>query len=419
MSDMDLNEVNRRVTEQVANWDDEDVAVRVENGYRPLHVTIGSKHPSTYYTQWVELTDDGTVHFPAPDNGFTSLNAEGTTVGTAVNTDEAVTLVVREVSRAVQVLQEMQARQVERDRPAVQPPVPDGALAEACTLWQGGRDVGSSPIRGAARVLSGVRHYFYADFIAAYDEQARTTPEVLPAGLALLRAVNAAPHRDADAWSAAVGLSARGFAGRGIKSKPDEDPQIERRLRSGQIEMPLWGVSLSPAVAAGFGTRFLFELVGGFPAVPAWVHSGDKAEEQELVTGGRYRVLSQEDRDGTTHVRLRWIGASGDLVGSDALLLAVLGATPGVVDSSLTRLVAAPQTETLELRLGGEDSATITRVPGADAVEVVRYWAAEPEFEARYDDEYSQWAASVAAARTTTVPADVESIVAAVVKGKN
>ena len=184
---------------------------------------------------------------------------------------------------------------------------------------------------------------------------------MLAAGVALLRAVNAAPHRDADAWSAAVGLPAGGFAGRGIKSKPDEDPQIEKRLATGQIEMPLWGVSLSPDVAAGFGTRFLFELVGDFPAVPAWKHSGIKDDEQELVTGGRYRVLSQEERDGTTHVRLQWFGASGDRVGSDPLLLAVLGAVPGVVHSSLTR--SAGQ-EVLELRLGGEDWATVTRDAG-------------------------------------------------------
>ena len=58
----------------------------------------------------------------------------GTTAGTVTSTEEAVTLVVREVSRAVRVLRQMQARQVERDRPAVQPPVPDDALAEACTF---------------------------------------------------------------------------------------------------------------------------------------------------------------------------------------------------------------------------------------------------------------------------------------------
>ena len=180
--------------------------------------------------------------------------------------------------------------------------------------------------------------------------------------------------------------------------------------------MPLWGVSLSPEVAAGFGTRFLFELVGDFPAVPAWKHSGIKDFEQELVTGGRYRVLSQEERDGTTHVRLQWFGASGDRVGSDPLLLSVLGVVPGVVHSSLTR--SAGQ-EVLELRLGGEDSATVTRVADADTVEVVRYWAWDSDWDARGDDEYSQWAAMRAASRTTTVPADVDAILAAVLKGRD
>jgi hypothetical protein len=210
-------------------------------------------------------------------------------------------------------------------------------------------------------------------------------------------------------------LPSGGFAGRGISSKPAEDPQIEARLQSGQIEMPLWGVSLSPDVAAGFGTRFLFELVGDFPAVPAWKHSGIKDFEQELVTGGRYRVLSQEDRDGTTHVRLRWIGASGDRVGSDPLLVAVLGGVPDVAHSSLTR---SARQEVLELRLGGEDSATVTRVPGAETVEVVRYWELDPDWDARGDDEYSQWAAMRKASRTTAVPAEVDSIVAAVLRGK-
>jgi hypothetical protein len=359
------------------------------------------------------------VQLPAPDDGFTSVNAKGTTVGTAATTEEAVTLVVREVSKAVRVLKERQARHLEWDRPAVQLPVPAAALAEACTLWQGGRNVGSSPVRAAARVLSGVDHYFRAGFITEYDRQARTTPEVLAAGVALLRAVNAAPHRDADAWSAAVGLPAGGFAGRGISSKPAEDPQIEARLATGRIEMPLWGVSLSPDVAAGFGTRFLFELVGDFPAVPAWKHSGIKDHEQELVTGGQYRVLSQEERDGTTHVRLKWYGASGDKAGSDPLLLAVLGAVPGIVDSQLTRSIAAPHAETLELRLGGEDSAEVTRVPGETSVKVVRYWQLDPDWAAKSDDEYSQWAAIRAASRTATVPADVESIVGAVLNGKN
>ncbi len=417
---MDMAEVRDRVAVEVAGWDDEDVAVCVEETARyPVHMTVSSKHPTTYYNQWVELAEDGTVHLPAPDDGFTSVGAKGTTAGRATSTEEAVALVVGEVSDAVRRLRKLQAPHVHRGRSGPQPPVPDVVLAEACTLWQGGRDVGSSPVRAAARVLSGVDHYFRADFIIDYDRQARTTPDALGAGIALLRAVNAASHLDADGWNARAGLPPRGFAGRSIASKPAEDPQIEKQLRTRQIEMPLWGVSLSPAVAADFGTRFLFELDGGFPAVPAWVHSGIKAEEQELVTGGRYRVLSQEERDGTTHVRLRWIGASGDRVGSDPLLLAVLAGAPGVVHSSLTRSIVTPHAETLELRLGGEDSAQVTRVPGADTVKVIRYWELDPGWDAKSDDEYSQWAAMRAASRTTTVPAEVDSIVAAVLRGKD
>lgn len=415
MSAIDPEETRRHVTERLADWDDEDVAVREETALHPLHVTVSSKHPDTYYTQWIDLTEQGTVELPAPDDGFTSVGAKGRAAGTATSTEEAVNLVVREVANAVSVLKKLRAQHLQWDRPGTQPPVGDDALTEACTLWQGGRDVGSSPVRAAARVLSGVRHYFHADFITAYNEQARTTQEVLAAGITLLRAVNAAPHRDAGAWAASVGLPAGGFAGRGISSKPAEDPQIEKRLATGQIEMPLWGVSLSPEVAAGFGTRFLFELVGDFPAVPAGKHSWIKQFEQELVTGGRYRVLSQEECDGTTRVRLQWFGASGDRVGSDPLLLAVLAAVPGVVHSSLKRSAGK---DVLELRLGREDWATVTRTPGSETVKVVRYWAWDSDWDARGDDEYSQWAAMRAASRTTMVPADVESIVTAALTGK-
>ena len=83
MNAMDVDEIRRSVTAAVKEWDDEDVAVRVETARHPLHVTVSSRHPSTYYNQWVELTDDGTVHLPAPDDGFTSLSAKGTTAGTA------------------------------------------------------------------------------------------------------------------------------------------------------------------------------------------------------------------------------------------------------------------------------------------------------------------------------------------------
>ncbi|WP_100500816.1 hypothetical protein [Geodermatophilus chilensis] len=410
---MDLEGVRQQVIAHVGKHDDEDVAVRVALG-EDLHVAISSRDPLTYYTQFVHVRSDGTVERPTTDDGFT-LDMEKTTVGKAATPAEAVDLVVREVEAAVDWLREKQARAAEWARPSQQPAVSAEDLAGACALWQGGQNVGSSPIRAAARVLTGVHHYFRAEFITGYETAARSQRETLDAGIALLRAVNAAPHLEADGWNTWTGLPPRAFAGRGIGAKPDEDPQIERHLRTRQIEMPLWGVSLSREVADGFGTRFLFELVGPFPAVPARALSGTKAEEQELVTGGRYKVLSQEQCGETTHVRLRWIGASGDRVGSDDVLLAALGAVPGVLHSSLTRSAGS---ELLELRLGDEDSATVTRSAGSDEVEVVRYWAPEPGWAAKGDDPYTQAAAIRAASRRTTVPADVDAIAAAALKGK-
>ena len=410
---MDLESVRQQVLARVGKHDDKDVAVRVELG-EDMHLTISSRNPLTYFTQFIRLRSDGTVELPTPDDGFT-LDLKSRTVGTAATPAEAVDLVVGEAEQAVDRLREKQPRAAERARPSRQPAVSAEDLAEACALWQGGQNGGSSPIRGAARVLTGIRHYFRAEFITGYETAARSQRETLDAGIALLRAVNAAPHLDADGWNVQVGLPLRTFAGRGIRSKPDEDPQIERQLRTGRIEMPLWGVSLSREVADSFGTRFLFELVGAFPAVPAWIASDLKAEEQELVTGGRYKVVSQEQRGETTHVRLRWIGASGDRVGADELLLAALGAVPGLVHSSLTRSAGS---EELELRLGGENWATVTRSSGSNQVEVVRYWAPDPDWGAKGDDVYAHDAAIRAASRRTTVQADVDAIVAAVLKGK-
>ena len=45
MNAIDFDEVRRQVTERAAGWDDEDVAVRVERGRHPLHVTVSSRHP--------------------------------------------------------------------------------------------------------------------------------------------------------------------------------------------------------------------------------------------------------------------------------------------------------------------------------------------------------------------------------------
>lgn len=179
------------------------------------------------------------------------------------------------------------------------------SIEEACTAWQGGRDIGSSPIRGGARVLTGVRHYFDADFIRKFDTDAAENELTLAYALTLLEAVNRAPALDAAGWARNTGVTAT-WCGRGIASGQQDD-QIVASLSSGSITMPLWGLSLDRKVAESYGTRFLFQLTGPFPAVPVWVHSGIKAHERELVAGGRYEVLSVIDEGATSMVDLRWV----------------------------------------------------------------------------------------------------------------
>jgi hypothetical protein len=184
-------------------------------------------------------------------------------------------------------------------------------LAEACASWQGGRDIGSSLLRGAARVLTGIPHYFTADFITGYEEKARSTPAALDEAGVLLRALALAPHRTADEWCTDAGLPHTGFAGRGLEQNPTKDHQIAAALASGHITMPLWGLSLSPAVAVSFGSndlRWIFEIVGPFPAIAAWQHSGIKEDEQELICGGRYSVQSLANENQFTRAQLIYDG---------------------------------------------------------------------------------------------------------------
>lgn len=184
-----------------------------------------------------------------------------------------------------------------------------GDLAEACRVWQSGRDGGSSRLRGAARVLTGIDHYFQSAFISDHEREAQADPRTMAHGRTLLEAVAASTSRDADAWCAHTSLPPSGFAGRGLKPKPDDD-QIVAALTTGEITMPLWGVSLNRAVAESFGTRFLLEIEGPFQGVAAWIESGVETEQKELITGGRYEVVTQRTDDGGigTHVTLRQIG---------------------------------------------------------------------------------------------------------------
>jgi hypothetical protein len=180
-------------------------------------------------------------------------------------------------------------------------------LAQASEAWQGGRDIGSSPIRAAARVLTGTRHYFEAPFIDEYESAAAANPEVLDYARTLLTALASSPNRNASGWAAELGI-ASDWVGRGIKSGAQDD-QIVATLATRQLFMPLWGASLDKGVAEGFGSRFIFEPLGSFPAIPAWAHSGIKPEERELILGGRYSIIDEVDADAgpeCTRIRLKF-----------------------------------------------------------------------------------------------------------------
>lgn len=412
---MDLEEAARLIAERVNGKDSVDVGVKVEivpAGW--LNVHVHSRNPVTWFHAGVDLHTDGRVSLPPSDDGCTPLGTPHTLVRTATSVAEAVDLVVAQAEASISSLEQRIDQALQRQLPCEQPPVNPDDLADACELWQGGRDVGSSLVRGAARALTGIDHYFRADFIARQERSARAKADALRAAIALLRGVNAAERRDADGWYQLAGLSGPGFIGRGIESKPQDD-QIVKQLEYGHLNMPLWGVSLSREVAEGFGTRFLFEIVGAFPAVPAWLASGIKDEEQELITGGKYRVLSIREDSGTSHVRLQWVGASGDRVGSDDVLLGVLGALPGVWKSELQRSASVSGEVVLTARLEGYGNwATVSRRPDRDDVEVVRYWEPAPDPDAKDDSPYTEYAAMLEASRQMTVPADVDAIVAAI-----
>lgn len=412
---MDLEEAERRIAERVAGLTSENVGV--ETSRRPqadeLSVHVWCRHPIAYWNAWVKLRADGTVELPEPDDGCTVPGHPAKPAGNAVTLDEAVDLVVAETEKLVAETRGLVEGQLAR-RPSPQPPVADAELAAACALWQSDRDDGSSLVRGAARALTGISHYFRAEFITEQEKRSRRTPEALRAAVALLRGVNGAEFRDADAWNAACGLPSRGFAGRGLKEKPQDD-QILKQLGYGEITMPLWRVSLDRSVADRYGTRFLFELVGEFPAVPAWQASGIKSDEQELVTGGRYRVLSVEGDGPTTHVRLEWMKTVGTLVGSDPLLLDVVGALDGVWKSELGRF--GETGETLKVRFGDYgNAAEVHHLCGKPTVTVRRQYPPEARDYPNYyrPDEWSEYLVLLNATETSTVSADGDSIMAAI-----
>lgn len=184
-------------------------------------------------------------------------------------------------------------------------------LRDACIAWQGGRDGGSSPIRAAARVLTQTKHYFEADFITRYEAEAAADEQTMARARVLLDELATRPSLTVAQLSERTGVKTL-WVGRGIRSA-SQDAQIERALASGTISMPLWGLSMDRDVALSFGDRFLFELVGAFPAIAAWQESDFKHDERELITGGRYDVTSLSfSSDGNTVAQLRYVELGAD-----------------------------------------------------------------------------------------------------------
>lgn len=185
-------------------------------------------------------------------------------------------------------------------------------LADACRTWQSGRNGGSTPIRGGARLLTGIPHYFDADFIDQIDANASQDKETLTHAQVLLTAIEHAPKRTVDEWRSHLHLAGDSPAMRGIASKEGQDhidDAIERLVTSQNaiIAMPLWGFSLNPAVALGYGSRFVFRLRGSFNAVPAWTHSGDRHDELEMIGSGNYRILETHQENDSLIIDLEQI----------------------------------------------------------------------------------------------------------------
>lgn len=181
------------------------------------------------------------------------------------------------------------------------------ALLEACRYWQGGQDQGSSPLRAAARVLTGIPHYFDSDFITAYDDAARDDAVLLELGRTLLDAVANSGVHDVGHFAEALRYPGAASPSRGIRKKvPAEDDQIDRIVRrtGAVLPMPLWGFSLDPLKAREYGTRFVFDLEGPFSGVPIAALTGEKHDEFEVVGGGSYAVNRVHDDAGTTNVHL-------------------------------------------------------------------------------------------------------------------
>lgn len=184
-------------------------------------------------------------------------------------------------------------------------------LGEACRMWQGNRNAGSSLLRAAARRATGVPHYFTAPYIDGFDAEAAVRPDAQAAARTLLDSIGQRPWMSIEELATEVGWAGAAVAERGIESKMtfDEDEQITRLVTApgALVSMPLWGFSMDRDVARCYGTHFVFRLTGPMVGIPAWVHSGIKADEAEVIASGVYAVERVIEEWETTVVELRQV----------------------------------------------------------------------------------------------------------------
>lgn len=181
----------------------------------------------------------------------------------------------------------------------------EASVREAVQRWQSGQE-GSSLLRGAARALTRVPHYFAADYIRGYETRAARDRSAIDQARLLMREIARQETKRDSERQADHGLSGPAFAGRGIRSKP-EDSQILAAVQSGVLTMPLWGFSLRESVARTYGERFLFRIEGPFHGIHAWMITGDQADDAEVIASGIYSVEHETDET-TTYVTLRETG---------------------------------------------------------------------------------------------------------------
>jgi GNAT superfamily N-acetyltransferase len=153
---IDLRVVEARLREAAGDrYHGKSVAVKIARNSLGIHVTIWPTRGRLFFNQWVNVRPDGVVEFPAPDDGFTPINAKPlyvtTTFTDSAAFDEALALLDGAVDRVqqmidqsrVSLLGDYRVEQVDAD-----------LLAAACLRWQGGRDGGSTLLRAGARVAA-------------------------------------------------------------------------------------------------------------------------------------------------------------------------------------------------------------------------------------------------------------------------